>query len=312
MKKIILILVVLAFAGTMKAQQLEQWTQFSLNEYTINPAVAGVDEYYHANVMFRNQWVGITDAPRTYYLSVQGPVWGDRMGIGGAVFNDVVGPISKAGMQLSYAYHAKLTETYKLSFSLTGSIFQWSANGAEMNLENSQDIAINNGNMSVWVPDFGFATRFSTPSFHAGIYIPQITNAQINLFQDYENELSQLDRHYYLNLGYNHTFNDNFALEASFFSRYVRRIFMQELQVRGIIKEQVWIGTSVRLPIVEDPITAIGTMVGYQFQNNMMIGYSYDFDIGAVGQASKGSHEIILGIRFTKKNPKPVIPADQL
>jgi type IX secretion system PorP/SprF family membrane protein len=312
MKKFIVIISLFLASGATMAQQLEQWTQFSENEYTVNPAVAGASEYYHANVMFRNQWAGITDAPRTYYLSVDGPVWGDRMGIGGAVFNDVVGAISKAGLQLNYAYHLKLTQDYKLSFTLAGSIFQWAANGAEMNLENAQDIAVSSGNMSAWIPDFGAGVRFAAKKFHAGIYVPQITNAQVQLFSDYNGELSELNRHYYLNLGYRHDFSDDFGLEGNFFSRYVSSIFMQELNVRGIIKESVLLGASVRMPIQEEIASAIGMMVGYQFQNNMRIGYSYDLDIGKIGSASNGSHEILLGIRFTKKNSKPIIPAADL
>lgn len=314
MKKLIIISVFVTAAFVAKAQQLEQWTQFAMNEYTINPAVAGVDEYFHANAMFRNQWAGVTDAPRTYYLSVHGPVWGDRMGIGGSVFNDVTGPLSRAGLQLNYAYHLKLSSDYKLSFTLAASILQWAANGAEMNLETSQDIAINNGNMSAWIPDFGYGMRFTSKKFHAGIYVPQITNSKIQFFSDYGGTLSEMNRHYYLNLGYRHDFSDDFGLEGNFFSRYVSSIFMQELMVRGIIKESVWIGASARMPIMENPISAIGAMIGYQFQNNMQIGYSYDFDLGntQLGQASNGSHEIMVGIRFTKKNDKPIIPAEEL
>jgi type IX secretion system PorP/SprF family membrane protein len=312
MKNIIFyIALFIASVGTLNAQQLEQWTQFDLNEYTVNPAVSGSDEYFHVNAMFRNQWVGITDAPRTYYLSLNGPVWNDRMGIGGSVFNDVVGPLSKAGMQLSYAYHIKLTPEYRLSFALSGSIFQWSANGAEMNLENPQDIAISNGNMSAWVPDFGFSTRFFMKNFHAGIHIPQITNSQLQLFADYAGTLSELNRHFYLNLGYRYDINDDFALDAAFFSRYVSSIFMQELNVRCTYKESVWLGTSVRMPIQQEFANAIAFMLGYQFQNNMHIGYSYDLDIGKIGQASRGSHEIMLGIRFTKNNKEPLIPHEE-
>jgi type IX secretion system PorP/SprF family membrane protein len=298
----------------VRGQQLEQWTQFAMNEYTINPAVAGVDNYFHANAMFRNQWAGVTDAPRTYYLSVHGPVWGDRMGIGGSVINDVAGGLSRAGLQLSYAYHLKLTTDYRLSFTLASSILQWSANGAEMNLENAQDIAINNGNMTAWIPDFGFGARFTTQKFHVGIYIPQITNSKLQFFSDYGGTLSQMNRHYYLNLGYKHEFSDDFALEGSFLSRYVSSIFMQEVMLRGIIKDAVWIGASARMPIMENLVSAMGMMVGYQFQNNMQIGYSYDLDFGntSLGKVSSGSHEIMVGIRFTKKNSDPIIPADQL
>ena len=105
--------------------------------------------------------------------------------------------------------------------------------------------------------------------------------------------------------------NDDFALDAAFFSRYVSSIFMQELNVRCTYKESVWLGTSVRMPIQQEFANAIAFMLGYQFQNNMHIGYSYDLDIGKIGQASRGSHEIMLGIRFTKNNKEPLIPHEE-
>ena len=64
MKKLIILLVLAVSALWSQAQQLEQWTQYYMNEYMVNPAVTGADEYYHANALYRNQWVGIQDAPR--------------------------------------------------------------------------------------------------------------------------------------------------------------------------------------------------------------------------------------------------------
>lgn len=166
--------------------------------------------------------------------------------------------------------------------------------------------------MSVVVPDFGFGIRYSRKNFHVGAYIPQITSAKIRLFNDYKETKNELDRHYYLNAGYRYNINDDFAVEANYFARFVYPIFMNELQVRGIYKDMVWLGTTVRMPIIGEFSNAVCFMAGYQFQNNMIIGYSYDLDIGKLGQVSNGSHEILLGIRFAKKNPKPLIPASEL
>lgn len=308
MKKLIIITALFTIAVSAKAQQLEQWTQFYMNEYLVNPAVTGSDKYFHANAMFRNQWVGIVDAPRTYYLSVHGPVWKNKMGLGGAVFNDVLGAVSKSGMQLSYAYHLKLTEKYKLSFSLSTGFFQWAVNGAELNLQTTNDIAVSNGNMSIWTPDFGAAVRFASKNFRAGFYVPQIANMQAQLFDDYQLTENVLQRHYYLTLGYLYEINSDFAVEGNFLGRYVTPLDMFDFQVRGIYKDMVWLGTSYRTPLISDLAgAAVGIMAGYKFENNLTIGYSYDLDIGKIGAASSGSHEVVLGIRFSKKNDKPLV-----
>ena len=45
-RKIILVLFALCFGGMMKAQQLPQITQYMINNYAVNPAVAGMQDYY--------------------------------------------------------------------------------------------------------------------------------------------------------------------------------------------------------------------------------------------------------------------------
>ena len=71
-------------------QQLPQLTQYMMNNYAINPAVAGMQDYYQIRTTIRNQWVGIEDAPTTNILSVYGKR-GNNVGLGGIVFNDQVG-----------------------------------------------------------------------------------------------------------------------------------------------------------------------------------------------------------------------------
>ena len=83
MKKLIIIVLMLCGMAGAKAQQLEQWTQFYANEYMVNPALAGIDKYFHAKALYRDQWVGIQDSPRTYYLSLHGPIIREKMGVGG-------------------------------------------------------------------------------------------------------------------------------------------------------------------------------------------------------------------------------------
>ena len=47
-------------------------------------------DYYQVKTTIRNQWVGITDAPRTTVLSIYGKK-SERVGLGGLVFNDQTG-----------------------------------------------------------------------------------------------------------------------------------------------------------------------------------------------------------------------------
>ncbi|MGZ4086135.1 MAG: type IX secretion system membrane protein PorP/SprF, partial [Bacteroidia bacterium] len=73
MKRLVYIFILVLVLMESKAQQLPQYTQYMLNELAINPAVAGKDQYADMRSNNRYQWVGITDAPRTYMFTAHGP-----------------------------------------------------------------------------------------------------------------------------------------------------------------------------------------------------------------------------------------------
>jgi hypothetical protein len=59
---------------TLCAQQRPYYTQYVLNNYIINPAVAGIENYWDMKVSHRHQWVGLEGAPITTYVTIQGPL----------------------------------------------------------------------------------------------------------------------------------------------------------------------------------------------------------------------------------------------
>src|SRR5213080_1053752 len=73
MKRILIIAIVLATAKSY-GQQKPYYTQYILNNYILNPALTGIENYTDLKISYRNQWAGITGAPVTTYLSVHGPI----------------------------------------------------------------------------------------------------------------------------------------------------------------------------------------------------------------------------------------------
>ena len=43
------------------------------NPFVINPAFTGTNDGFEVMSNYRHQWVGITDAPKTYILTLHGP-----------------------------------------------------------------------------------------------------------------------------------------------------------------------------------------------------------------------------------------------
>ena len=116
MKKLIILLIVVGCSSVLSAQQLPQFTQYMINNYAINPAVAGMQDYYQVNTTVRSMWVGIEGAPKTTLLSIYGKK-GDNTGVGGMVYSDQAGSTSRLGGTISYAHHFSLSDDIRVLLS---------------------------------------------------------------------------------------------------------------------------------------------------------------------------------------------------
>ena len=120
------------------AQQVPLYSQYMLNGFLINPAVAGSEGYTAVNITAREQWVGMKHAPGTYALSFQTRVLkksyisrnasikkrraknsrSGKVGLGGYFFNDRNGAVERIGIKGTYAYHLYFSRS-QLSFGLS-------------------------------------------------------------------------------------------------------------------------------------------------------------------------------------------------
>ncbi|MBL7902721.1 MAG: type IX secretion system membrane protein PorP/SprF [Bacteroidia bacterium] len=278
-----------------KAQQLPQYTQYMLNQMAINPAYAGTEEFPEVRSNNRQQWVGITDAPRTYMLTLNGPIKAKHMGIGMGVYTDIVGPTRRTGINASYAYHLKLQEDMTLSMGLTAGILQWGIDGNKLTIREEDDPSLSNVYQTTIVPDFGAGLYFrKAKQFYVGISIPQIYQAPIGLYD--ASKESRVVSHFNINGAYSYSLNEQFVIEPSFLLKYVKPASpILDIGARVIYKDELWAGLTYRTK------DAVSFLVGYMFKNYLMIGYSYDFTTSNVRKYSSGTHEIMLGIRFSRK-----------
>ena len=298
MKKSISIFIFILSVVVVRAQQLPQYSNYMINDYVLNPAVGGSNPFFEGKSNNRYQWIGITDAPRTYILSVNGPTKNLKMGLGGILFTDIVGPTRRTGLYFSYAYHLKISEKVKLSLGLSGGLLQFTVDGSKITLRDPADLVISNGVQSVLLPDFGAGVYvYSTDKrWYAGASVPQILQNKIRFFDNSTTDLSTLATHYYVTGGYKFDIGDDFKIEPSTCIKYVKPAPLQfDIGLRGIYQEKLWIGGAFRY------LDAISAMVGYTMQENITFAYSYDFTMTNIKKYSTGTHELMIGIKFHKR-----------
>lgn len=299
MKKLIGLIGFCAALGSATAQQLPHYSQYMLNDYVMNPAIGGKNAYFEAKSDNRYQWIGITDAPRTYILSVQGPDKSRKVGMGGYLFTDIVGPTRRTGLSFSYAYHLRLDREAKkkLSFGLSAGLLQFAVDAAKITLRDPADLVISNGYQSVIVPDLGFGAYFYSDKYYLGASIPQIYPAKLRFFDYSATGLSRLETHFYFSGGYRFDIGDDFAIEPSAQVKIVKPVPVQyDLGARILYKQKIWVGGAYR------NLDAISAMAGYLYEDYLMIGYSYDFSTTNIKNYSTGTHEVLIGLRFSRQN----------
>ena len=305
-RKIILLLFALCFGGMMQAQQLPQITQYMINNYAVNPAVAGMQDYYQVKTSIRNQWVGIVDAPRTTVLSIYGKK-SEHVGLGGLVFNDQVGPTSRIGGSISYTYHFPVSRSVNLAFALSGGLTQFGIDKNGWNLLDTDDPFMQGNKISRSVPDATFGFNMYAKNWYIGASIPQLLSNNINLidedfYRDYNQESEgSLARHYFVLGAYTHKLNAFWSLEPSLLFKTVAPTTQLDVGLKAIYNEKLWGGLNYR------DNGDMAALLGYSIQERFLIGYSYDIINSNLSGYSSGSHEFMLGIRFSPANESEII-----
>lgn len=290
----LILMMALAFSN-VKGQQLPQFTQYLLNDYVINPAIGGSRGYFDAKANQRLQWVGVTDAPRTFIFSLHGPLQNEKVGLGGYLFSDITGPTRRSGVRFSYAYHLNLSSETKLSFGVSGGLLQFVIDGSQIDLRDNTDLAISDGIQSVVTPDAGAGIYLYHNDFFVSISSPQLLGSQLQFFDSYEGTLSRLTQHYYGMAGYNFYVGD-FTIQPSGLVKYVQPFFQYEVGLKVEYSEIIWLGGTYRQQ------DSFGALLGYNINDHFSFAYSYDIPFANFSRYSNGSHEVMLQMRFDNRD----------
>jgi len=310
---VIIMLGLVGFSFKAKAQQQPLYSQYMLDPYLVNPAVAGAEGVTAINLTARQQWIGYSEAPSTYALSAQTRILktsfrnrsrliktrvrrrrpSGRVGLGGFIFNDNNGRIHRTGLQGTYAYHIYLRD-YQLSFGASFTAFQFKANvnGAD-GFEQTGDVLLER-KTSKFAPDANVGVLLSTQNFYVGLSATSLFQSSIQFGSGNEDVAYRLLRQYYVIGGYRiQPYRSDFAVEPSVLIT-TNELFQYgaDLNIKGYYKNDYWAGVSIRSS------GALVTMVGVKYQQ-FYFGYAFDYSFSDVSTFSRaGSHELMLGIKL--------------
>ena len=298
---IFLLLEVMVING--HSQQAPLYSQYMLNGFLLNPAVAGSEGYTAVNLTAREQWVGFQDGPATYALSFQTRILreshirrkssirrrnksgslGSKVGLGGYVFNHRNGAVDRTGLKLTYAYHIEFDRS-QLSFGLSMVGYQFRLDDERIVLEMPDDQLWMGLHKSVFIPDADAGIYYMAKNYWAGFSADQLFESVLK-FGDAGYEQFIMERNYHLMGGYDFEINRDVILSPSALVKLAENGRVQaDINGKFYFRQSYWGGLSYRTG------HSIIVMAGVSV-DRLAFGYAFDIGLNTIMKHSYGSHE---------------------
>lgn len=293
----------------LKAQQVPLYSQYMLNGFLLNPAVAGSEGYTAVNLTAREQWIGFNDAPGTYAMSFQTRVLrksyisksssvrkrqryssrSGKVGCGGYIFSDRNGAVERTGLKASYAYHIFFGNS-QLSMGMSLTAFQLRLLDDKINLEDNDDLVYINARGTAFIPDADIGIYFDTPDFYVGLSADQLLESRLSLGEGYEDY--RLIRSYYLMAGYDIPINDYLLVTPSTLVKVSEfGAFQVDLNAKLYYDQTYWAGLTYRTG------NALILLAGLRI-DRLIFGYAFDISMTNIMKHSYGTHEFVFAAKF--------------
>jgi type IX secretion system PorP/SprF family membrane protein len=335
MKRILLLFAGMYICHAVVAQQRAHYTQYILNNYILNPALSGIENYTDVKVSARNQWAGFSGAPRTVYFTVHSPIgksdyktsatsfnipgenprgnsyWESytasepHHGVGMSIVNDKTGNFNRFTANISYAYHLALNARANLSagFAAGVSSIGLNADGKAFFGPNPSDPSVGGaiaGNLRKLKPDLSVGLWLYSADYFIGVSGQQVIPQKLSYVDDATFKVKgKLIPHVFFTAGYRFLLNEDINAIPSVMVKYIsgafKKDYQAELNVKLQYRDLVWLGGSYR------QFDGYAAMVGINVANTFNVGYAYDFTKTDLQTYSKGTHELMIGFLISNR-----------
>lgn len=305
------------------AQQYPVYSQYMMNGFLTNPAIAGHEGYTAINLTVREQWVGLKDAPATYAVSAQTRLLKNsyvsrsasirrrkrmmsrsgRVGLGGYVFTDRNGAFNRTGFQGTYSYHLTLRRS-QLSFGASVTGFQFNIDDTKIHLLDNADAFYNSAKKSTLIPDANFGVYYSDRNMYAGYSAQQLFESSLKINRD--GMSFKMLRTHFLMAGYRFDLIDFLFVEPSFLFKTTEQFSAQgDMNLKFYFREDYWAGVTYRTGggnnLYSETMAGKGSsmiIMGGARVDKFYVGYAFDYTLSSIQKHTYGSHEIMIAVKF--------------
>lgn len=315
MKKSITTLFLFFLAFNAMCQQDIQYTQFMLNDYGLNPAIAGSNKGLFFMAGRRSQWQGFDYHPETNFVNFTKDIGKKSYkyywhGVGASVENDRIGIFNTINATASYAIHLKIARGYAMSLGIAAGVKQLSVSNAIFDI-NDPALAVKEVTeiiIPTLIPGFYLYSKKTT----IGISVRNLYKSELNQRKKYIGTRSKLLPAAYLSMSrkflsveYDYAFIPAVNIQSNF-----KSIPSVALNFMTIYKRRIALGVSYR---AHDAVSGI---IQVRFSKHIIVGFAYDYTVSKLNAANANTTEIMIGYSpfmdgedFTDKSKQSKCPA---
>lgn len=308
MTALILLLFLFSTAITY-SQHSSFYDSYQLSPFLINPAAAGLDYYPVCEMSVKKDLSGFSGSPITLLLAgnfrigkhdfydPKGFIYKgrvkttNRMGLGGAIYSDINGPLVVTGFVATYAYHLPLNNSsgFSLGMSFTGN--HYSLNSSLLKPDQVGDNYLFSDNENKFMANMNFGIYYFNNNYFAGISANRVIRDVSNVCGQTEFRMS-----YFITTGYKIILREDFDLVQSIL---IKKIENEKLAVditgKLFLKKQNWVAASYSTSEKLDFYLCL------HLYRNLYTGYHYKVLLNEIISYNYGSHEIFIGTNLCPK-----------
>lgn len=269
--------------------------QYSQNIFGLSAAYGALSNGSEANLYYKKLWAGFSDSPEFSQLTLCGPIKGKKLGLGLNASYQQAGLFSQLNALVSCSYKVKLNDLNFLSFGLQAGVKRLQINFNKINALHGDELLDYPQLQASTLPTADFSVAYKRKNFLAFASANQILQGKFK-YQDatYQPTLNSLLVPYYIvGVKWDKAINTEFTNTATLIYRSHQGLPAQ-IEVSDIVswRNKISAGIGYR-----QSYTAYA-LARFQVTSNLLIGYSYDYNLNKLNQYTRGGHEINLSLRF--------------
>ena len=281
----------LTITNKAEAQQDPNFTLYNFNMNIINPAFAGIKDSPELNLVYRNQYLGIDDSPRTISMAYSRPM-GKNLGLGISVINDRIFILTETDIAIDVSYKLQVGEKTNLYFGIK-------AGGGFTNIDLTRAFSGGNDplfqeNQDFFNPHIGAGINIQNEKFFISISTPNFLRGDRYIKQGNIPRAAVDQAHFYMGGGYHFIINENLVLTPRVMMRSVEGApTSYDVGASLDIQKKFIAGVNYRV----DELTSFYGL--FQVVDKLKLGAAYDITSSDVNLVNDdGSLELILKYQF--------------